>query len=180
MPNIEIKARCQDLAQARAHAVRLGGRHLWTDRQVDTYFFTRGGKLKLRQSELNGSELIPYLKKDVNGLKRSDYAKLPVKEADLVKGLLADLLGQKSEVCKTREVYLIGNVRVHLDEVEDLGSFLEFEAVFSEEADQPREQIKVNDLMKEFGVRQDDLCEGSYPDLIAASRGPLAMPPTYC
>lgn len=169
MPNIEMKSTYADLAKAREAALRLGGKFLWKDCQVDTYFHTKVGKLKLRQSKLNGSELLPYIKTDTDGLKKSDYAKLPVEDAALVKHLFSSLLGQKSEVKKNREVYLIGNVRVHLDEVEGLGNFLEFEAVYEESSGttQAAEHSKVIKLMREFGVEAGDLLEGSYPELLA-------------
>jgi predicted adenylyl cyclase CyaB len=175
MPNIEMKAFYPDLARAREIAIQLGGTLLWVDTQLDTYFYTRAGKLKLRESGRNGAELLPYIKKEADGLKRSDYAKLPVEDAVLVKDLLSELLGRKQEVRKTREVYLIGNVRVHLDQVEGLGNFLEFEAVFAEDSPQTQsaEERKVNDLMEQFGVERERLREGSYPELLS-QRNPIA------
>ena len=60
--NLEIKARCADLPAARAVAERLATRHLGIDEQTDTYFVTRKGRLKLRESSLSGGQLIPYLR----------------------------------------------------------------------------------------------------------------------
>lgn len=170
MPNIEMKARFTQLDNARATALELGGRYLWKDEQVDTYFNTRVGKLKLRQSGLNGSELIPYLKTDRDGLKHSEYVRLPAEDPALVERLLGQLLGTGLTVRKTREVYLIGNVRVHLDEVEGLGAFLEFEAVFDADTEEARneETRKVAELMQRFGVRPSDLFDASYPELLRA------------
>ena len=171
MPNIEMKTRFKDLAQARETALRLGGKLLWKDTQIDTYFTTRAGKLKLRESGLNGAELIPYLKTDAAGLKRSDYARIPVNDPVLVKTLFTQLLGQRLEVRKNREVYILGNVRVHLDEVAGLGNFMEFEAVIEKDTRQVQEEEKekVLRLMKEFGIEDADLLEGSYPDLLAGA-----------
>lgn len=169
MPNIEIKARFENLGQARERAIELGGKFLWKDQQTDTYFETRAGKLKLRESELNGSELLPYIKTEVEGLKRSDYAKLSVEDPALVERLLAELLGRKSQVRKLREVYLIHNVRVHLDEVHGLGNFLEFEAVFENDtpATVEAERTKLDQLLLQFGIKRADLLDGSYPELLA-------------
>lgn len=169
MPNIEMKARCPDLSKARETAVALGGNFLWKDLQRDTYFHTKTGKLKLRESGLNGSELLPYIKTENDGLKRSDYAQLPVQDAVLVRGLFDQLLGTAYEVRKEREVYLIGNVRVHLDEVVGLGNFIEFEAVFTDDSPsaEEAETRKVAELMQRFGVRPDQLFSCSYPELLA-------------
>ena len=167
MRNIEIKARYSDLSRAREIAKELGGNFLWKDQQVDTYFTVARGKLKLRESGLNGAELLPYLKRDDHGHKRSDYAKLPVAEPDVVRGLLDELLGRKLQVRKTREVYLVGNVRVHLDEVEGLSTFLELEAVVPAGGNEAAEHAKVRTMLDRFGVPTGDLLEGSYPDMLA-------------
>lgn len=172
MPNIEMKAPFKDLAKARQKAKDLGGKFLWKDEQIDTYFQTKKGKLKLRQSRLNGSELLPYLKTEDGGLKRSDYVRLPTLEPQLLAVILDQLLGTKTVVRKIREVFLIDNVRVHLDEVDGLGNFLEFEAVFEE--DSPRVQMaehrKVVELMGHFGVTKSDLIQGSYPEMIGPKK----------
>ena len=97
---------------------------------MDTYFRTRAGRLKLRESSLSGGELIPYLRPDAGGARRSDYRVIPVDDPPGVKALLTELLGVHRVVVKQREIFLAGNVRIHLDRVEGLGTFLELEAVF--------------------------------------------------
>lgn len=168
MPNIEIKARYRDHETARRVARELGATSLGRIHQIDTYFETRVGKLKLRESDVNGSELIPYIKVDQAETKRSDYARLPAQDPALVKRLLGELLGARLAVDKIREVFLVDNVRVHLDDVEGLGSFLEFEAVFDDDTPdaEERERAKLRELMSRFGVEPGDLLEGSYPDLL--------------
>lgn len=157
--------------------MELGGKFLWKDQQVDTYFHTKKGKLKLRQSGLNGNELLPYIKIDEGGLKRSDYANLPVVNASLVEKLFDQLLGTVVRVEKMREVYLIENVRVHLDQVMGLGCFLEFEAVFSDDTPEVEqaESRKVAELMQKFGVKPENLLLGSYPELLAAGRPEITV-----
>lgn len=168
MPNIEMKVRYRGLSRAREIAIQIGAELLWQDVQEDTYFVTQKGKLKLRESGLNGSELIPYLKTNQAGVKRSDYARIAVDDSDLVKRLLGELLGKQIKVRKKREVYLLHNVRIHLDEVEGLGAFLEFEAVFSDDTQEGniRETGKVRELMQVFSVSESDLEPDSYPDLL--------------
>lgn len=166
-----MKAKYDDLAKARQKALELGGVFLWKDSQIDTYFCTKKGKLKLRQSELNGAELLPYLKVAEGDLKRSDYVRLPTDQPALLASLLGHLLGTKLQVRKIREVYLLENVRVHLDQVEGLGNFLEFEAVYSDDTDaaQARESRRVAELMVRFGVGTDSVIAGSYPELMEDS-----------
>lgn len=62
MPNIEIKARCEDLSKAREIANRLQAKPLRLIRQIDTYFNTSRGRMKLREIPGKGAWLIPYSK----------------------------------------------------------------------------------------------------------------------
>ena len=47
--NLELKARCPDLARARAAALNLGAAMSAFERQRDTFFHSREGRLKLRE-----------------------------------------------------------------------------------------------------------------------------------
>lgn len=167
--NIEIKARCDDLSAARRIAERLATRHVGVDDQTDTYFVTRRGRLKLRRSSLSGGQLIPYLRPDQPGPKRADYQVLAVPHPDALERTLTELLGVHRVVKKRREIFLVDNVRIHLDEVEGLGSFLELEAVFDGSAESEREQRhRVAELMKALGVAESDLVDVSYEGLLGA------------
>ncbi len=169
--NLEIKARCADLPAARAVAERLATRHLGIDEQTDTYFVTRKGRLKLRESSLSGSCLIPYLRPDQTGPKRADYQILPVPDAAHLLRTLGEILGVHRVVRKRREVFLVDNVRIHLDEVEQLGTFLELEAVFDgSTASEAVQQKKLLALMQELGVSDEDLVDVSYEGLLGDSR----------
>src|SRR5262249_6676745 len=79
---------------------------------------------------------------------------------------LKSQMGTRAVVFKRREVFLYHNVRIHLDEVAKLGTFLEFEAVLGDgiEAADGRAQVAL--LEDKFGIALDDLVEGSYVDLL--------------
>jgi predicted adenylyl cyclase CyaB len=66
---------------------------------------------------------------------------------------------------KQREIFLYENVRIHLDTVESLGTFLEFEAVIGPDDDVMSGKAKVDFLCKKFGIADDDLLPNSYVDL---------------
>ena len=88
------------------------------------------------------------------------------------------LLGVAAVVRKQREVLLLGNVRIHLDRVEGLGEFIEFEAVLAEGAAGDSERAKVQELMARFGIAQSDLEGQAYVDLLAQQlRGPGSRSP---
>jgi predicted adenylyl cyclase CyaB len=167
--NVEIKARCADLDALRARVERIATARVGVDHQRDTYFLTRSGRLKLRESSLSGGQLIPYLRSDTAGPRRADYRVIPVPDPEGTRRLLAELLGVHREVRKRREIFLVDNVRVHLDEVEGLGTFLELEAVFDgSTAAEPAERAKVARLLAELGVREADLVPTSYEALAGA------------
>lgn len=171
--NIEIKARCADLAEARRRAAAIATEHVGTDHQVDTYFETRSGRLKLRESSLSGAQLVPYLRSDQGGPRRSDYRVIPVSDGEGTRRLLSEILGVVCVVEKEREILLHRNVRIHLDTVKGLGTFVELEAVFDGSPDSEAEQQRlVTRLMSELGVREEDLVPVSYQDLLTR-RDPL-------
>lgn len=166
MPNIEIKARYDDLGKARAIAERLRAKLHGTDHQVDTYFLTSAGRLKLRESSLSGAQLVPYLRPNQAGPKKSQYLVLPIADAALCKTLFAEMLGLDVVVDKVRTIYLLDNVRIHLDEVKNLGNFFEFEAVYADPAQEEAEYAKVGKLLKEFEIHPSALIMGSYRELL--------------
>ena len=173
--NLEIKAHCRDPRATRAAARRVATRRVGIDRQVDTYFRTRSGRLKLRESSLSGAQLIPYLRADEPGVVRSDYRILPVEDPVGLKRLLEALLGVHVVVRKQREIFLYENVRIHLDRVEGLGEFLEFEAVYDgSTVAEAAERKKLDFLMKELGVGEGDLIAASYEGLVRVGE---ATPP---
>lgn len=166
--NVEVKLRCADLAAARAAALRAGARPVADEEQVDTYFVTRTGRLKLREIRGARAELIPYLRPDLAGARRSDYRVIPVPDAEGTRRLLTSLLGVQRVVRKRREVLIWRNVRIHLDRVDGLGSFLELEAVFDGSATAEAEQRDaVRWLQAELGLAAEPCIAGSYETLLA-------------
>lgn len=165
--NLEIKARCADLDAVRERASRIATQRVGVDRQVDTYFRTRSGRLKLRESSLYGGQLVPYLRPDERGPKLADYRVVPVQDASGLKALLSEMLGVHRVVEKQREIFFFENVRIHLDRVRGLGSFVELEAVFDGSRSALAEQRrKLDFLMREIGVREEDLVSASYEGLV--------------
>lgn len=169
--NLEIKARCADLAEVRRRVEALGATRVARELQVDTYFVTRAGRLKLRESSLGRAELIPYRRPDAPGPRRSEYVVIPLPEPALTRALFSALLGVHRIVRKEREVFLWENVRIHLDRVDVLGTFLELEAVFDGSAEaEPAERRKLADLLAALGVGDADLVAVSYEGLADEER----------
>ena len=79
---------------------------------------------------------------------------------------LTGLHGVLCVVRKSRELYGWNNVRIHLDEVEGLGSFIEFEGVVWSDADEHVSLHRVDRLVAEFGINPSDQIGVSYSDLL--------------
>lgn len=164
--NIELKARLRDPAAARAVAQRLCPGASQVERQIDTYFVSRQGRLKLREIAGRGAWLVHYERPNRIEAKASDYLLVPVTDPTGLKSALSQALGILGVVGKLRHIYLYQNVRIHLDEVEGIGHFLEFEAVLADGLDDAAGERQVAELGREFGVEEADLLAGSYSDML--------------
>lgn len=165
--NLEIKVRCSDLLPVRERARTLATRWIGSERQVDTYFRTARGRLKLRESSRAGGQLVPYLRPDLDGPRRSEYVVIPVEDPDALRELLTTLLGVHRVVRKQREIALADNVRIHLDRVEGLGCFVELEAVYEGGPEvEARERRKVEALIHGLGLDDAERVPGSYETLV--------------
>ena len=172
--NIELKARLASFDAARPIASSLADRRLPDQHQIDTYFNCRNGRLKLREIVGERAELIAYDRPDELACKASHYYLLPVADAEQCKQALTLTLGLRCVVAKRREIYLHRDVRIHLDRVESLGAFLEFEAVLDEQHGEAAARELLAVLRQRFAITDDALLEQSYGEMIeppaAASR----------
>jgi predicted adenylyl cyclase CyaB len=127
--------------------------------------------LKLRIFSHTAGELIHYERPDVPGLKESRYQIIETPSPRETRQLLAAALGEAIVVKKRREVILAGQTRIHLDEVEGLGSFVELEVVLrpAQAASDGREIA--TDLMNRLGIHEADLVTSAYADLLAEEPG---------
>ena len=164
--NIEIKARVRDFDVIRQRAESLSDTPIHVILQEDIFFNTEHGRLKLRILALDRAQLIYYLRSDQEGPKRSDYHIFETQDPENLKRVLSLAYGIRGVVKKTRYLYLVGQTRVHLDDVEGLGQFMELEVVMQEGQRDAEGQAIAEGLMTSLGVERGDLLEGAYMDLI--------------
>jgi adenylate cyclase class 2 len=161
---IEFKARCSDHQRIREILKSKGARFAGIDHQIDTYFRAPRGRLKLREGEIENS-LVFYSREDGASTKQSEVTLAKMPPGGEIKAMLAAALGLMVAVDKRREIYFVGNVKIHLDEVAGLGKFLEVEAIGHLE-DRGQLQAQCDEFVREFGVKQEDMVAGSYSDLL--------------
>ncbi len=164
--NIEIKALARDLAELRRRIEPLSDAPVQVISQADTFFNTPRGRLKLRMLAPDRAQLVYYERPDQGGPKRSDYHIFETADPERLKTVLVFALGVRGVVKKVRHLYLVGQARVHLDEVEELGSFMELEVVLRPGQSEAEGQLIAEDLMSKLGIEKADLLEGAYMDLI--------------
>lgn len=167
--NIELKARTSWLDSLRSQCSELAV-FLANEQQTDTYFLCQRGRLKLREWRGLAAQLVAYERSDATTPRGSDYWLAPVSDPAALKSALTAALGVLIVVSKERDVFLHGNVRIHLDRVAGLGDFIEFEAVLSPGDDEQKAARLVEQLARRLGVDPDDRVEGSYSDLLLVKR----------
>jgi len=173
--NVELKALDPDPARSLAVCRELGAEDKGVLRQRDTYFRARSGRLKLREEEGAGAVLIQYDRPDEAVARESRYRLTRVEDPDDLRASLDAALGTLVVVDKERHLFLWDGVRIHLDTVQGLGSFVELEGVAPPDSDLGPEREKVARLQRDLGIAE--VLTDSYSDrllgadaLIAAAR----------
>jgi adenylate cyclase class 2 len=140
--------------------------------QRDTYFRARHGRLKLREEEGARAHLIAYERPDRSGQRESRYRIVTVEKAGEIKATLAIALGVEAVVAKDRRLFIWEGVRIHLDRVDRLGHFVEFEApTNSKGTDTSGAEARVESLRRALEIEPGALVAGSYCDLVLALPG---------
>jgi predicted adenylyl cyclase CyaB len=170
--NVELKVRDASPQRSVAVCESLGADDWGVLRQRDTYFNVPQARLKLREEDGATAQLIAYQRADLADQRTSHYRLVDVAKPEDLRAALAATLGVKVVVAKERRLFLWeGNVRIHLDAVEGLGDFIEFEAVAPPDSDLSYEEALVAELSQTFAVDESNLIDSSYSDLMLA-KGP--------
>jgi predicted adenylyl cyclase CyaB len=173
--NIEIKAVDRDPGRTRVVAAELARSDGRVLHQEDVFFPVGAGRLKLRILSDTCGELIFYDRPDTAEPKPSEYVIYETQHPLKLRHLLGTALGETVVVKKTRHVYLVGQTRIHLDDVEGLGSFLELEVVLRPGQDPSEGRAIAQELMEALGVTARDLVPCAYADLLLEKAADCGM-----
>jgi adenylate cyclase, class 2 len=167
--NYEFKAKTDRLDEIEYLLSTRNAEFHGEDHQTDTYFNVQHGRLKLREGNIENA-LIHYHRPDVAGAKQSDVILYQHQPDKNLKEALIAALGVKVVVEKIRKIYFVDNVKIHLDQVGVLGSFVEVEAI------DKHGNIKIESLQQQcreyaalFNIKESDYFAQSYSDLILKS-----------
>jgi adenylate cyclase class IV len=164
MQNVEFKAELRDIEAARRQCGLIGADRIGTLRQTDTYYRLPDGRLKKREAPEEPTEWIFYHRLDKVGPKLSNFTILSDEQARRRWGTYS--LREWLKIIKTRELWMIEEVRIHLDQVDQLGSFIEFEAQVSRNFNSKACHDAVQELREIFNPLLGEPISVSYSDLM--------------
>jgi homotetrameric cytidine deaminase len=169
--NVELKARDPEPEKTLAAALRHGAADQGVLHQRDTYFAARDGRLKLREERAGDAhdwtaQLIAYARADEAAARTSAYHLVDVPDAGALTAALDVSLGTVVVVEKVRRLLVWEDVRIHLDTVDGLGTFIELEAVAPAGSDLGDEHRRVAELREVLGMADDRVVAVGYAALL--------------
>lgn len=165
--NIEIKAHIESVSSLVSKVAAIADEGPIEIVQDDTFFTCKNGRMKLRVFSEEDGELIFYRRANQQGPKESFYLRSPTFSPSTLREALSQAYGQTGRVQKRRTHFLVGRTRVHLDNVKDLGHFLELEVVLKDGEAAEAGIKEAHGLMTKLGVAASQLIEGAYVDLLS-------------
>ena len=163
---VEIKAYCKNQDKIRKILKANNAEYKGLDHQIDTYFYSKTGRLKLREGNIENN-LIHYIRENKKGSKESKVSLYKTSPDSNLKEILTKSMGTRCVVDKQREIYFIDNVKFHIDSVAGLGHFIEIEAIdFEVNTTKEKLQEQCNFYIKLLEINAKDLISDSYSDLL--------------
>ncbi len=162
--NLEIKAKISNPNEAIEIAEKLPAQFAGILIQTDIYYNSPNGRFKLREFKDGKSELIFYIRDEDSKYRLSDYHTKEISESSDLKLIFEKALGVKGIVIKKRNLFIYQGIRIHIDEVESLGNFIEFEIPMTSNREEASKVM--NFLLQKFSVQEMALVQHSYIDLI--------------
>ncbi|MFB0567602.1 MAG: class IV adenylate cyclase [Candidatus Bathyarchaeia archaeon] len=164
---VELKAKVDHLEPIRRKLRVLKAKHAGTFQQTDMYFDVPKGRLKLRQINSEKTQLIYYERENISKPRRSDVFVVEIPDGKVFKALLKKILEVKAAVKKTREIYWREKTQIHLDTVDSLGCYVEFERKTPSTLEEIERNTKVLEkLMATLEINPENLEKLSYSDLV--------------
>jgi predicted adenylyl cyclase CyaB len=164
--NVEIKSRCKSLYEIEQTLLNLGADFKGVDHQIDTYFDARKGRLKLRHGNIENS-LIFYDRSNSAKSRESHILLEKLGTESNLLGILSESIGIKIVVDKKRKIFFIENVKFHVDEVENLGHFVEIEAICIDGSKNIEElKVQCDHYISVLKLKEKDFVELSYSDMV--------------
>ena len=134
--------------------------------QKDTFFNFPFGKLKLREINKTQFEIILYFRNSLFWPKKSKYYRFKINNLCRTKKILGFFLWIKWIVKKQRKLFYTNQTRIHIDNVESLGDFIELEVEMKDNESIQSGVDIANNLIDYFWIKSKSLIEKSYLDIL--------------
>lgn len=144
--------------------------------QKDIYYKVNYGRLKLRSVNNKQNELIFYLRPNQINSKKSKYFRIKIISPYIANTLIKLFVGLKGVVKKERKLFLYENIRIHLDTVEDLGDFIEFEYLIDSSHTEEMGHERLSRLLDQINIDKKTLCSTSYIDMLMSNKLTVLIP----
>lgn len=166
MLEVEIKAPCKDLEKKLA---KLGAKEVGTENHEDIYFNSpyrdfRESDEALRVRKVNGKYVLTYKGPRIDSeTKTREEIEIPT-EPEIIEILRNLGFKDAATVRKRRKIFKLKNLIVSLDQVENLGNFVEIESRHYKEKD------KLFEILEELGIDRKNSTTKSYLELLEGKK----------
>jgi adenylate cyclase class IV len=144
--------------------------------QRDTHFEVACGELKLREERPGRAHLIQAGRVGEADERERRLHLVEVRDSAALSAALADVMGIRAVVVKRRRLLLWRDVRIHIDRVDRLGTYIELEAVAPADSDVAEERRLLGLLRTTLGIVDDHVLACGYADLLAETHGSTGVP----
>ncbi|MFX0054797.1 MAG: class IV adenylate cyclase [Promethearchaeota archaeon] len=182
---VEVKITLEESERLEAALLKIGARKLNTETQVDAYFdhpcrsfpeTDEAIRIRSRQPHTDDRQLVtddrPLNEMTYKGPKVDPLSKTRVElsvglDDSREAGLILTQLGFKTiaKVTKIRSFYVVREITISIDDVIDVGKFLELERVVEHEDQIASAREDIFDVVRELGLNPEESIRDSYLEM---------------
>lgn len=173
MIEIEVKASVEDPKQIERSLIELGATPIGIESQADTYYnapYRDFGKtdeaLRIRVHE--GKSILTYKGPKIDMVSKTrQELQTDIGDADNMGNILSSLgFFPVATVSKKRKNFRIGDFYISLDEVRNLGSFVEVEVSLKDTRNYQEKVESIFKFIAKLGIQQDSTIRKSYLEML--------------
>lgn len=167
LKNIEIKVPIKNLKVTLNRIKKLQAERIYSSQQTDVYFQNEKGRLKVRDS--NGEKSVIYYDRIEDSRERwSKFHFIKVDEPNEWVKFFDLFLERLITVKKHRTLFQYKNTRIHVDQIKNLGNFIELETKMNSSKKTARKEFDF--LCKYLELDKGEQILNSYSDMILNKR----------
>ncbi|KAE9552153.1 hypothetical protein FO519_004628 [Halicephalobus sp. NKZ332] len=135
-----------------------------------TYFNVIRGELKIKVAKPNQNkvgELIAYKRTEtsIDGVYLAEGSYTYVQDVDFLQSTLRVALSELGTIRAKRRVFVKDNIRINLDDLEDLGIYVEIDLGISSSQPSQVDLDLIQDIRKQLGIKDNQLLPYSYLEI---------------